>query len=264
MGRQPLPRLEGDSLVYGLRSVDALMRADPRRIARLFVEAGRAASPDVAALVEHAEQSGVRVTLVAGDELAFLSKGAVHQGVLAEVAPFQFSDVRALVSEQEPALLLVLDEVTDPQNLGAAARAAWALGGTGLILPKDRSATVTAAAEKVASGALASLRVAQVTNLSRTLDDLKAKGLWILGLDVGSETPLWKHDLTMPLCLVVGSEATGMRRLTREKCDAVLSIPMAHVGASLNAADAAAVALYEVVRQRKERSAVREYLGEEE
>jgi 23S rRNA (guanosine2251-2'-O)-methyltransferase len=166
------------------------------------------------------------------------------------VAPFVFSQVSELLEADGPAMLLVLDEVTDPQNLGAAARAAWALGATGLILPKDRSATVTAAAEKVASGALAHLKVAQVTNLVRALEDLKKKGVWIMGLDVEGKEPIYGKDLTVPVALVVGSEHDGMRRLTKESCDSLVTIPMAHSGAALNAADAAAVALYEVARQR--------------
>jgi len=233
-----------------MRSVAALLRADPRRVAKLFVETGRARSGDAGDILRDAEEAGVNVQKVSTEELASLTRGAVHQGVVAQVAPFEFATVDEILRTGDTPLILVLDEVTDPQNVGAAARAAWALGGTGLLLPKDRTATITAAAEKVASGALAHLKVAEVTNLARTLQDLKKRGVWIIGLDVEGKAPLFKQDLTVPVAIVVGSEHDGMRRLTRDMCDAVLTIPMAHDEAALNAADAAAVAFYEAARQR--------------
>ncbi|MEW5855298.1 MAG: 23S rRNA (guanosine(2251)-2'-O)-methyltransferase RlmB, partial [Myxococcota bacterium] len=242
-------RAESENLIYGLRSVATLLKADPQRVKRVVVETDRD-DAETQAILEQAKDAGIRVQRVRRDELAALTRGSVHQGVVAEVAPFSFVSWEELLTEDKPALLLVLDEVTDPQNVGAAARAAWALGGTGMIIPKDRSASVTAAAEKVASGALAYLKVAQVTNLARTLEELKERGVWIIGLADDGDVPVWRQDLTDAVALVVGSEGTGMRRLTRELCDAVVSIPMAQAGAALNAADAAAVALYEVSRQR--------------
>ena len=243
-------RGDTEHLIYGLRSVAALLKADAARVTHVYVEEARARQEDVASVVQDARSMGVRVSMVSGNDLAALSRGNVHQGVLAEVTPFKFSALEDVLTVSGPALLLVLDGVTDPQNVGAAARAAWALGATGLILPKDRSAGITAATEKVASGALAHIPVAQVVNLTRTLEVLKKKGVWIIGLDVEGDAPVFKQDLTVPVALVIGAEHDGMRRLTREHCDAVVTIPMSHATAALNAADAAAVALYEAARQR--------------
>jgi 23S rRNA (guanosine2251-2'-O)-methyltransferase len=250
-----IPRASSDSLIYGMRSVRTLVEVDPGRVVRLVVDGGRDKEEPLAEVVALAEEAGVRVQRVGRDEMALMARNAVHQGLLAEVAPFRYAEVEDLVPGEgatgvEQPLLLVLDGVTDPQNLGAAARAAWALGACGLILPKDRAAPVTAAAEKVASGALAFLKVASVTNLTRTLTDLKRDGVWVVGLDVDGEAMLHDQDLTVPVALVIGSEDEGMRRLTRETCDVLCRIPMAHDEAVLNAADAAAVALYEARRQR--------------
>lgn len=246
---EDVPKVDHEVLVYGLHSVVALLAADPRRVQCLFVDQARVKQPDITKLLDDAQNAGVRVQKISTDTMGAMARGAVHQGVAVQVVPFRYSELRDLL-HVEPPMLLVLDEVQDPQNVGAAARAAWALGGTGLVISKDRSASVTAAAEKVASGAFAHLPVAQVANLSRALEDLKKAGVWIIGLDVEGDADLWDQDFTVPVALVVGGEQSGMRRLTREHCDAVVKIPMAHPAAALNAADAAAVALYEAARQR--------------
>ena len=229
-----------------------LLAADPRRLQALYLDAERAGAPEIRTLKEDAQSAGVLVQELPAETLAGLCRGAVHQGVAAHVAKFPYVELEDLLRDSKP-LLLVLDGVQDPQNVGAAARACWALGGTGLVLPKDRSASITAASEKVASGALAHLRVAQVTNLARALEQLKRKGVWVIGLDVSGKGPVWEQEFNQPVALVVGGEHEGMRQLTRKMCDHVVSVPMAHPKAALNAADAAAVALYEASRQRAQR-----------
>jgi len=168
---------------------------------------------------------------------------------VARVRPYPYVDVDTLASGTRPALLL-LDGVEDPRNLGAAARAAYALGATGLAIPRRRAASVTPTAELVAAGALAALPVAQVTNVARCLEQLKERGLWTVAAEADARTRPWEVDLTVPVAIVVGGEDRGVRRLVRAHCDHVVAIPMAAAGVSLNAADAACVLLYEMARQR--------------
>ncbi|MFC3998480.1 23S rRNA (guanosine(2251)-2'-O)-methyltransferase RlmB [Nocardiopsis sediminis] len=180
--------------------------------------------------------------------------GAAHQGVGLQVRPYRYWDPADLLDAAQradtPALIVALDGVTDPHNLGAITRSAAAFGAHGLLIPERRSAGVSMAAWKTSAGTLARLPVAQATNLTRTLESYKSEGLFVVGLDAGGDTPLDRLDLaTGPLVVVVGSEGKGLSRLVREACDAVASIPI--TGAeSLNASVAAGVSLYEVTRRR--------------
>jgi 23S rRNA (guanosine2251-2'-O)-methyltransferase len=184
-----------------------------------------------------------------------------HQGVVLRVEPFAYAEPDELLerwrSSGEKAFFLLLDGITDPHNLGAILRSADAAGCHGVFVPKDRSCPVTAVVEKTAAGALAHLPLCQVTNLARTLDELKREGVWVYGL-AGEESAgeLYRTDFTGDLALVVGSEGTGLRPNVRQHCDGLLAIPMGGGVASLNASVAAAVALFEVVRQRRN-----EFLG---
>ena len=182
------------------------------------------------------------------DDLAFN-----HQGVVAEAAPFVYAtieDVIGAARSSEAPLVLVLDVLQDPQNLGSLLRTAAAAGAQGVVIPEHRAVGVTPAVVKASAGAIERLKIAQVTNLSRAIDALKEVGIWAVGLDVGAETRYNKADLNRPLALVVGGEGKGLRPLVRQHCDLVVSLPMPGAIESLNAAVAGSIVLYEALRQR--------------
>ncbi|GEL95891.1 23S rRNA (guanosine(2251)-2'-O)-methyltransferase RlmB [Cellulomonas composti] len=192
---------------------------------------------------------------VSRTELDRLTDGSVHQGVAIQVPPYEYAELDDLLDAAErlgqAPLVVALDGVTDPRNLGAVLRSAGAFGAHGVLVPERRAAGVTGAAWKVSAGAAARVPVARVTNLTRTLQEYKQAGIFVVGLDGGGDTPLAELPYaTDPLVLVVGSEGKGLSRLVREQCDAIASIPIASAIESLNAGVAAGIALYEVARQR--------------
>jgi len=248
------PARGGERLVHGLHPVRELLRAG-RRVTGLRVATGRRSTPELEELVALAVEAGVPVDRVEGEELDEAAPGAVHQGVVATAPPFPYAtpeDLLAVATRSgRPALLVALDGVTDPRNVGSIARTAEAVGAHGLIVPEHRSAAVTPAVEKAAAGALAHLPVARVTNLVRTLEALGRAGVWSLGLDGTSPTPLTGHPLADgPVVLVVGAEGRGLTRLVRERCDALVALPMRGRVGSLNASVAAGVALYALLAAR--------------
>jgi 23S rRNA (guanosine2251-2'-O)-methyltransferase len=205
-------------------------------------------------LKARAEQAGVHVHAASVEALSNLVGDVVHQGAVAAMRPLKTWDEHdlsdALSRLTVDPLLLVLDGVTDPHNLGACLRTADAAGAHAVVIPKDRAATVDGVARKVAAGAAEFIPVASVTNLARTLDVLKERSIWVVGTDGEAEKSLFLADLKRPLALVLGAEGSGMRRLTRDKCDFLVRIPMAGHMQSLNVSVAAGIALFEVLRQR--------------
>ena len=243
--------------VYGVNPVLEALRVHPNEVVRVLLERGKEGRRSQGAdRVSHAAaRAGVRVEDVRRGELAHRSRSGVHQGVGAELADFRYAELdEVLAGFRGPALLLVLDGVTDPQNLGALVRSAHALGAHGVVLPKDRAAGVTPAAFKAAAGALEHCPVARVTNLSRALERMKEQGIWTVALAAEADQELSALDLTVPTALVLGSEGAGVRPLVRKTCDHLARIPMAGQVGSLNVAAAGAVALYEIARQRLPRS----------
>ena len=224
-----------------------------RRVHKLLVAQGPK-DPALTAVLDQARRAGVPVETASRRHLDDLSRNANHQGVMAVTAPRQYADVDEILARakelgEEP-LVLALDAIQDVQNLGSLIRTAEVVGAHGVILPEHRAAGLTPAVDKTSAGAVEFLPVAQVTNMSRALDDLKKRGLWCIGLDGEAETQFDKANLTGPIALVVGSEGKGISRLVREHCDLLIRIPMrGHIG-SLNAAVAGSVALYEIWRQR--------------
>jgi len=240
--------------VYGLHAVRALLERQPGRVRQLWIQAGRE-DARAAELRRLAGERGVRVTTRPAQELDRLAAGGVHQGVVAEVAegvaPGE-DDLADIVRAAGPgALLLVLDGVQDPHNLGACLRTADAAGVHAVIAPRDRAAGLTAVARKVAAGAAEAVPFIQVTNLARTLGRLKELGLWIVGAAGQAEMDLYQADLKGPLVVVMGSEGAGLRRLTREACDFTVRLPMQGVVESLNVSVATGIVLYEALRQRR-------------
>ena len=237
----------GGRVVGGLHPVRELLRAGGS-VQRVLVAEGRSEGEVVDEVVAAARARGVEVVTVPREELDRLAPGLVHQGVLAQAPPFPTVTLETILARAEAAgeapLIVALDGVTDPHNLGSIARSAEAVGAHGLVLPGRRSATVTPTVEKAAAGALAHLPVAVVPNLVRALVELKERGLWVLGLDVAGE-PLANHPLAGEAAvLVVGAEGSGLARLTRERCDALVGLPMRGRVGSLNASVAVGVSLF--------------------
>jgi 23S rRNA (guanosine2251-2'-O)-methyltransferase len=233
--------------VYGVNPVLEALRAHPQDVIRVLVDHKR--SKGAERVTQAATDAGVRVE-EAGD-LDRRARGGVHQGVGAELAEFKYLELPDLLDQlSQPQFLLVLDGVTDPQNLGALVRSAHALGAQGVVVPKDRAAGVTPAVTKAAAGALEHCPIARVTNLSRAIDQMKEAGIWTVALAAEGEKELGDIDLTSPIALVMGSEGEGVRPLVQKTCDHVARIPMAGKVGSLNVSAAGAIALYEVARQR--------------
>jgi 23S rRNA (guanosine2251-2'-O)-methyltransferase len=207
-------------------------------------------------VAELARKAGVPVRQVDRDELDRTAEGANHQGVLARVrtpaARTEKDLARILDGANGPALMLILDGVQDPHNLGACLRTADAAGVQAVVAPKDSAVGLTPVACKVASGAAETLPYVQVTNLARTMDCLKERGIWLVGTAGDAATGLFDRDLTVPLALVMGSEGKGLRRLTRERCDLLARLPMLGTVESLNVSVAAGICLYETLRQRRD------------
>lgn len=246
--RERAARLSAEAMVAGRHPVRALLESDPSRARRLHVLKG---TPGLDDLVHLARSAGIEVISADRDRLDELAgPDLVHQGAILETSRHPYVDLEDAL-ERGADLVLVLDGIEDPRNLGAAARAAFTLGASLLVIPARRAAPVTAAAHKTAAGALALLDVAQVDNLNRALERLKEAGFWLVGAEADAERAPWDVDIKGKIALVIGGEDRGLRRLTREACDFVVSIPMAAAGFSLNAADAATVLLYEVLRQRR-------------
>ena len=249
---------EGRRIVHGVHPVRELLRAG-RPVHEVLVattrtgtRAGAGPVADVAALASNA---GVTVRWVDPDEVEQLAPGAVHQGVVAVAPPFPLVTVERLLAHAaasgRPPLLVAVDGVTDPHNLGSIARSAEAVGAHGLIVPDRRSAPITPVVEKAAAGALAHLPVAGVTNLPRTLVELGRAGVWSLGLAGDVDVDLAGHPLADgPTVLVVGAEGDGLSRLVRERCDALVRLPMRGQVGSLNASVAAGVALFTLLAAR--------------
>lgn len=242
-------------VVHGIHPVRELLRAG-RRIHEIVAAEARGGSGPVADIERLAADAGVPVRQAQPGELERLAPGAVHQGVVALAPPFPLVDLGRLLAHAaasgRPPLLVAVDGVTDPHNLGSIARTAEAVGAHGLVLPDRRSAPVTPVVEKSAAGALAHLPVAGVTNLVRALGELAKAGVWSLGLDGSAPSTLGEHPLASgAVVLVVGAEGDGLSRLVRERCDALVRLPMHGRVGSLNASVAAGVALYMLLAARE-------------
>lgn len=251
------PEDGASDLVGGLHSVRAQLKGDADRVARLLVQSGRR-DARLRGVRELARRRDVAIEERTRDELDRLSDGLEHQGVVAvlkaaaDAAPS--TDLLTLLVERDPSapppLVLVLDEVQDPHNLGACLRSADAAGVDAVVIPTDNSCGLTPTVRKVASGAADQVPLYRVTNLRRTLGELQRAGLWIHGAAGEASAPLWSSDLTGPVAIVMGAEGSGLRRLTREACDTLFAIPMLGSVSSLNVSVATGIALFEARRQR--------------
>jgi 23S rRNA (guanosine2251-2'-O)-methyltransferase len=241
-------------VIYGINPVREALAGSRRKPLELFV-AREARSPRIDEVLREAARRGVPVRPRERNDLDRLAGHGHHQGLVLRVEPFAYAELEDLLQRWrdsgEHAFFLVLDGLTDPHNVGAVLRSAEAAGCHGVITAKDRACPITPVVDRAAAGALAHLPLCQVTNISRTLEQLKEAGCWIFGLagEAGA-APLFQADLAGNLALVVGSEGSGLRPNVRNHCDVLLGIPMRGTVSSLNASVAAALALFEVVRQR--------------
>ena len=238
-------------IIYGFHAVTSRLRSAPEAVREIFVDAARSDRRSVD-LLKLAESRNVRVITVDSRRLDGMTAHARHQGVAASVAPVKLAthvdDV--LEALNEPALLLILDGVTDPHNLGACLRVADAMGVHAVIAPKDRAVGLNATVRKVASGAAETVPFIAVTNLARTIRELKDAGVFVVGTTMDAPNTLLNTKLDGPIAIVLGSEGEGIRRLTAETCDALVTIPMFGSVESLNVSVASGICLYEARRQR--------------
>jgi 23S rRNA (guanosine2251-2'-O)-methyltransferase len=242
-----------EELICGLHAVQAALKAHADEIDGVWVSAERQ-DPRVNAVLAAAREANIKVHRAPRAALDRMSDGVPHQGVIARrfAAPRpRHEDLGEFVAAiSGRALVLVLDGVQDPHNLGACLRVADAAGAQAVVVPRDRAAPLSPVARRAAAGAAETIPLFQVTNLARTLDELKEAGLWIVGTAGDAEQGVFQADLKGPVALVLGGEGSGMRRLTRERCDLLVRIPMAGTVESLNVSVAAGVCLFEAVRQR--------------
>lgn len=244
----------GEGTLYGIHAVLGVLKRRPGAVHALWL-GQEARNPRLDEIRALALQHRIPLKAASPDELDRRAGGARHQGVLALFDPAGIAlsehDLDALLAQAGPQpLLLVLDGVQDPHNLGACLRTADAAGAHAVVVPRDRAAGITPAVCKVASGAVGHIPFVQVTNLARALRTLRESGIWLVGTDMAGETPLHRADLNRPLALVLGAEEKGLRRLTREACDWLVSIPMFGAVESLNVSVAAGICLFEAARQR--------------
>ena len=253
--QQGRPKKTDDTeIVLGRNPVLECLRAGVPATA-LFVALGTESDERLTESVTRAADSGIPIMEVARVDLDRMSSNGLHQGIALQVPPYVYAHPddlrRAAEDDVAPALLVALDNISDPRNLGAIVRSVAAFGGHGVLIPQRRSASVTAVAWRTSAGAAARVPVGRATNLNRTLKDWADSGLQVIGLDAEGDTELDDLDGSGPVVVVVGSEGKGLSRLVRENCDAIVSIPMAGPTESLNASVAAGVVLAEIARQRR-------------
>lgn len=224
-----------------------------RQIDKIYVRRGEKQG-SIIPIIRQAKRKGIIVTEVDGAKLDEMSETGSHQGVIALTPPIEYAELEDVLSAAEdrgePPFLVILDRINDPHNLGSVIRTANCAGAHGVIIPRHDSVSVTATVEKAAAGATAYTPVVRVNNLSKTIDELKDRGLWITGADAAGDRSLYEADLKGPTAIVIGSEGQGISRLVAEKCDFLVKIPMKGDVNSLNASVAAALMIYECAKQR--------------
>jgi 23S rRNA (guanosine2251-2'-O)-methyltransferase len=243
--------MSSPKVLFGFHAVGVRLRTAPKSILEIYVDSSRK-DARMRQFLQRVQETGLRPIEADGLRLSRLAGSAGHQGVVARVEPLPVTSSLddLLDAVQGPPLLLVLDGVTDPHNLGACLRVADGAGAHAVIAPKDHAVGINATVAKVASGAAETVPYFMVTNLARTLGELKERNIWCLGLSDEATQTLYQSDLKVPTALVMGAEGTGLRQLTRKTCDGLVSIPMLGAVESLNVSVASGICLYEAVRQR--------------
>ncbi len=241
-----------EELLWGIHPVLELLRLQPRKVREIMVQQHKGGRK-LQEIIDLAQQQGIKVRFLPAQRFPGTAQQN-HQGVMARVAPVATTSLDDLLSDlrqEEHPIVVALDLIQDPHNLGAIIRSAAAAGACGVIMTKDRSAPLNATAAKAAAGAMAHVKLCLVTNLAAALETLKEKGFWVYGAAGEARQSLYRTRFSGPVCLVVGGEGKGIRPLIREHCDVIVSIPMAGTLNSLNASVAAGIILFEMVRQRR-------------
>lgn len=251
--RKPLPEAEADGVIEGRNAVIEALRVGTA-IDKIYLLKGET-DKTLGHIASKAREAGIVVVDADKRKLDNMSRTHAHQGVIALAAVREYVSIESILASAaekgENPLLVVCDEISDPHNLGAILRTAECVGAHGVIIPKRRSAGLTAIVAKTSAGAVSYMPVARVANVAATLKELKKQGIWVFGTAVDGHTTLYDADLKGPCAIVIGSEGDGMTRLVAENCDFLVSIPMRGKISSLNASAAAAVLLYEALRQRR-------------
>lgn len=242
-----------EDLLWGKNPVMEAIRAG-RPISRVYLQDGMKAAYKTEVL-RFCNKNGIPYQFADRKHLSLMSDNGIHQGIIVQVASKEYMSwedmIAAAAAKAEPPLLIILDGVEDPRNLGAILRCADALGAHGVVIPKNRAVPLTSGVAKASAGAIERMPVDRVTNISREIEHMKERGLWIAGADMNNANKIDQQNLTGPLAVAFGGEGTGLSRLVLEKCDFRISIPMRERAHSLNVSAAAAVVLYEISRQRR-------------
>jgi 23S rRNA (guanosine2251-2'-O)-methyltransferase len=224
-----------------------VLKVSPERVNKVFVQNERGPNR-IGEVIREARRHGIPVVFVPKSKLD--QEAPHHQGAMAVLSPRGFASLEEILGASKTPFLVLLDEIEDPQNMGAIIRTAECAGVDGIVIPEHRSAGLTETVSTVAAGALEHMKVARVVNLARTMEELKERGLWLVGAEGGGKAPWYAFDYTLPVGVVLGSEGKGLRPLVRKRCDTVLSIPLYGRITSLNVSAAAAIFLFEAARQR--------------
>lgn len=239
--------------IFGVNPILEALKGNPKSIEKLFIAEGAVSQRVASEIVDLAKRAGVKIERVDRDRVARMSEGGVHQGVAAQVKEFEYLGLDELIGKAKKSahpLVVLLDGIQDPHNLGAIIRSAHAFGAQGVVIMKDRAVGVTGVAVKASAGATSHCAVARVTNLSRAIEELKEAGFWSVAADPDGEQLAWQAKLTGPLAVIVGAEGAGVRKGVLGHADFRVRIPMVGQVASLNASVSAGVLLYEIARQR--------------
>ncbi len=237
-------------VLHGIHAVTEALKAYPEKIERVCVERGQK-NHRIQDIIDLARQHGVRIAFENRSWMDRKAEGARHQGILCYAAAMGTWDSEDILTQaKSPGLLVVMDGIEDPRNLGAVLRSAEAAGADGVLFPKHRSTNLSATVVKASAGAASHIKVARVPNIAQLIESLKKRGYWTAGLDAAADKPIWDADLTVPTALILGSEGSGLHRLVRERCDFLFSLPILGKVGSYNVSVAAGMALYEVLRQR--------------
>lgn len=242
-----------EDIIYGRNSVMELLTSAGRTINKLLIIKGESQG-SIKKIISLAHENHIVISEATKQKMDEIAEGGNHQGVIAFTTPYEYCEIDDILNvaskRKENPLILILDGIEDPHNLGAIIRTAECMGVHGIIIPKRRAAMVNSTVMKVAAGALEHMLIARVTNINDTIEELKEKGLWIIGTDASGRESIEKVDLKSPIAIVIGSEGEGMSKLTRKRCDILTKINMSGHITSLNASVSAGMVIYEACRQR--------------
>jgi 23S rRNA (guanosine2251-2'-O)-methyltransferase len=244
--------MDEKEIVYGKNPVEGLLETNPKRINKLYLAKGVKFDPKIKNIISLAKQNRIVVQDIPREKMDSLA-GGVHQGIAASVSPVKYADfdeLLAKIKDKKNALLVILDKVEDPHNLGAIIRTAAAAGADGIIIPQRRSSQITSTVEKSSAGTVEKIAICQVVNLNATIETLKENNFWVIGAEGSANTYYFQQKYDMNCAIVMGGEDSGISPLVKKNCDLLVKIPMAENINSLNVSNAASILIYEIVRQR--------------